>query len=332
VDSDGRPSAATAGVRRRVLLLIDVEPDERKPTPGVRDGWSGTRVALPVLQELRDVLARRTCAAVRFNWFLRLDPQIRDTWDRVDHVARVVPQLADVIAAHDDASGIHPHLWRWSAADRDWYNDLEDVSWMEHCLDTAIDGHRAIFGRAPEACRFGDRWRSDAAVAALRARGIRYDLSVEPGRPDERPLGDRRARGRLPDTHAEPRVPYRASSDDPARGPAAGLAATWIVPVTTSSPRWQPTHEPPFVVRASVSANLALSSLLVGPLLDRELARDDPAPLVLVLRSGDLASRRRRRNVERNAARLLAHPGVARSVFTTTPDAIGAFAACTGDR
>lgn len=327
LSAGGLQDDALAG-RRPVLLLIDVEPDARKPPPGTSDGWRGTREALRVLDELRDALERRTRRTVRFSWFLRLDPQIRDTWGRVDHAARAVPELPAAIAARGDATGIHPHLWRWSDADRDWYTDLEDVAWMEHCLDAAIDGHRAIFGHAPEACRFGDRWLSDDAVAALCARGIRYDLSVEPGRPAERPLGDRRARGLLPDTHAAPREPRRVAAPNALESPAAPAdAGTWIVPVTTSAPRWQPTHEAPFLVRASVSANLARSPLLVAPLLADELARDVASPLVVVLRSGDLATPRRRRNVARNAAHLLAHPGIARCAFTTTPLAMQSFAA-----
>lgn len=294
-----------------MLLVVDVEPDERKPRPGADDGFGGTRAALPLLEELRAALARRTGRAARLNWFLRIDPQIEQAWGRSDHVVRAVPELPDTIAARGDASGIHPHLWRWSDAHDDWLSDLDDADWMLRCLDTARDGYRAIFGHVPDACRFGDRWLSDAALAALHARGVAYDLTVEPGRPAERPYGDPHARGLLPDTHAVPRVPHRVRSEGP-----------WIVPVTTSAPRWQPTDAPPFVVRASVSANLGRSPLLIGPLLARELSRDVVEPLVIPLRSGDLASPRRRRHVERNAARLLSHPGLARCTFTTTAEAV----------
>ena len=98
-----------------------------------------------------------------------------------------------------DHAGIHPHLWRWNPATRDWFNDFDDETWLQECLDTAIAGYTLAFERPPEACRFGDRWRSDAAERAMRARGIRYDLSSEPGRPTEPPPGDRRPVGRLPE-------------------------------------------------------------------------------------------------------------------------------------
>lgn len=300
--------------RRPILLLIDVEPDLRAPARGDPGGWDGTRIALPLIRELRGALARKTGAPVVLNWFLRIDPQIEATWGRADHVRHAAPDLLADVATHGDYSGIHPHLWRWSDAARAWYGDLRDAAWMRHCLDTAIAGYGAIFGRAPEACRFGDRWSSDEARRCLAERGIRYELGTEPGRPQERPPGGLDARGTLPDTRSVPRVPFPA--------PDAAAAGLWVLPVTTSRPRWQPTRNPPFLVAASVSPNLGLEPLLVGPHLEEEIARDTTAPLVLVLRSGDLCSRRRRANFRRNARRLLAQPGLERCLLTTPPEAI----------
>ena len=67
--------------RRSALLLIDVEPDARK-TGGDDDGWEGCREAHAHLERLREGLAERTGAPARFAWFLRADPQIRETWGR----------------------------------------------------------------------------------------------------------------------------------------------------------------------------------------------------------------------------------------------------------
>jgi hypothetical protein len=117
----------------------------------------------------------------------------------------------------------------------------------------------------------------------------------------------------LPDTRGMPRVPFR---------PADADELPWIIPLTTSRPRWQPAWYPPFVVRASVSPNLGLSPLLVGPHLGRELARVTADPLLLVLRTGDLGQPRRLAHVRRNVARLLDHPGLARCELTTPPIAV----------
>jgi hypothetical protein len=305
---------------RCALLLIDVEPDARKTLPGSEDGWGGTRAALPLIADLRRRLAERTGAEVQLNWFLRMDPQIEMTWGRADWVRQAVPELLAMIAERGDYTGIHPHLWRWDATARTWYNDFEDAAWMRHCLDTATRAHEDVFGRRPEACRFGDHWSSAAAMHELRARGIRYDLSVEPGLRATLPPGDRGARGTLPDYRAAPRVPYRPACDDYLEPSAAG--DLWIVPLTTSPTRWVPTLQPPFVSWESVSPNLVLNPLLVRPLLARELARATAAPLVLVLRSGDLGHWRFRAQFRGNVARLLAHPDLARFEFTTPPVAI----------
>ena len=304
--------------RRCILLLIDVEPDARKPAPDSRDGWDGTRTALPLIEELRRLLQQRTSAPVVLNWFLRYDPQIEQTWGGLDEVRRLVPGLLEAITADHDYAGIHPHLWRWSPQTRDWYNDLQDETWMQRCLDTAIAAYAALFGRSPEACRFGDRWVSDATLRAMRARGIRYDLSPEPGRPTEPPPSDRRSIGTLPDTRSMPRVPFRPAPNG--SEPAEGLP--WILPLTTSRPRWLPAWYPPFIVRASVSPNLGLSPLLIVPHLERELSRATNDPLVLALRSGDLGHPRRLAHFRRNVACLLAQPVLQRCELTTPPVAI----------
>jgi len=310
--------------RRCLLLLIDVEPDVRQPGRDARDGWAGTRTALPLIEELRRRLEHRTSAPVALNWFLRCDPQVEQTWGGLDEVRRLVPGLVDAVATSGDHAGIHPHLWRWNPATRDWFNDFEDEAWLQECLDTAIAGYTSTFKRPPEACRFGDRWRSEPAERAMRARGIRYDLSSEPGRPMEPPPGDRRPVGRLPDTRTMPRTPFASSAGARAKETDATdpRDALWIMPLTTSRPRWQPAWYPPFVVRASVSPNLGLSPFLIVPHLRRELARATTDPLVLVLRSGDLRDRRRLGNFRRNVAALLEQPGLRRCELTTPPIAI----------
>ena len=305
------PREAAHSDRRGILWLIDVEPDARKPARGEPDGWRGTRIALPLIEDARRELKSRTGAPIAINWFFRFDPQIEETWGRADEALRIAPELVDRIASHGDYAGIHPHLWRWHAEQRDWFNDFDDA-WVERCLDTAITTYTSAFGRRPEACRFGDRWLSDGAIRAMAARGILYDLSMEPGRPAEPPLWDRLASGRLPDTRSAPRKPFQP----------AGTEGLWVLPLTTSAPRWQPVWYPPLVARASVNPNLGSWSRLVGPHLDREFARDTAEPFVMVLRTGDFRSPRRLAWFQRNIARILAHPALAGAEFTTPPVAI----------
>jgi hypothetical protein len=87
-----------------------------------------------------------TGARVQLNWFLRADPQIEHTWGRADWAAEACPRIIRAIVDHEDYSGIHPHLWRWSEARGEWFNDLSDPAWTRECLQTAIAGHTRIFG------------------------------------------------------------------------------------------------------------------------------------------------------------------------------------------
>ena len=309
--------------RRSALLLIDVEPDARK-TGGDDDGWEGCREAHAHLERLREGLAERTGAPARFAWFLRADPQIRETWGRADHVAEACPEILRAIDDHGDACGIHPHVWRWSQRLGGWFNDMGDPDWVAECLSTSIEAFRGMVGRAPDACRFGDRWLDQRAVDLMGESGIRYDLTIEPGLRDGSVGDDPHATGRLPDYRGAPRVPYR-----PAEGrflePAAGADATgalWMVPVTTTPAVWHISRRTPYLVRTSRSPNLSLDPSRLGPHLEAESARRTAAPLAVVFRAGDLAEPAYLANFLETTERWLGCAGVEGLEFTDPGTAV----------
>lgn len=294
---------------RPVLLLIDVEPDARHTEAG-DDGWRGCRAARDEFARLRDRFAEATGRPVRFNWFLRADPQIRDTWGRADHVAEACPDLVDAIVAAGDGTGIHPHLWRWSDARGAWFNDMADDAWLAECIGTAADAFRDIVGRPPESCRFGDRWIDDRAMRIVAEAGIRHDMTVEPGLPAADIHDDPHATGRLPDHRRAPRVPRRVDG---------GL---WLIPVTTTPLAWRVSRRPPFVVRDSRSPNLALWPDRIGPHLEAETARRTAIPLVVVFRAGDLADPGHAAAFRATTDRWVRAPGVERLEFTVPQEAV----------
>src|SRR5688572_12342318 len=184
--------------RRPIVLLIDLEPDARKTSSG-SDGWKSSEVALEHLERLRGELEVATGTAVQFNWFIRCDPQIEQTWGSAHHVADACPRAIRTIERQGDYTGIHVHLWRWDPTKSIWYNDLIDRQWMTECVDVSREAHATIFGVVPETCRFGDQFLSRAAVEIMRASGIRYDVTVEPGLPGGAIHDDPNAIGSLPD-------------------------------------------------------------------------------------------------------------------------------------
>ena len=309
--------------RRSVLFLIDVEPDARKTRSNL-GGWEGSESALDYLGEMRSKLEAATGVGVELNWFLRADPQIEQTWGRSDWAAEACPRIIRAIADHGDYCGIHPHLWRWNEKRGEWFNDLSDPSWTRECLQTAIAAYSRIFGRQPEACRFGDRWLNQNAVELMRELGIRYDLTVEPGMVDTPIHDDPHATGWLPDYRPAPREPYVPSRENflvPAKQPG-DATSLWMVPLTTSPPAWRAVRRRPYFLKASRSPNLVLSSSRVWPHIRTELERESNTPLSMVLRSGDLTNRGFLKNFLQTTGELVRHPMLGRCEFTNPAAAV----------
>lgn len=308
--------------RRAVVLLIDVEPDARKTT-GNSDGWKSSEVALDHLERLRGSLEAATGAPVQLNWFLRCDPQIRKSWGRADWVAQACPRIIRTIERTGDFAGVHVHLWKWSESRAGWYNDLSDSAWTAECLDTAIEAFAGILGHRPEASRFGDRWLSDDAVRLMRTRGIRLDVTVEPGLPGGAIHDDPHSIGTPPDFRSAPRHPWPASAANflyPDPHPPSD--AVWMLPLTTTRPALRLVRRAPWLMVASRPPNLSLASAYVWPHLRRELDRPTHLPLVMVFRSGDLANATFMRNFSRTTALLSRHPALSFCDFTNPADAI----------
>ena len=302
---------------RSILLLIDIEPDPRK-TRGTSGEWAGSQSALLHLEALRSKIEKCSGRRVLFNWFIRADPQIEKSWGRADWFTKACPQIVGTLKEHGDGCGIHPHLWRWDARRGEWFNDFNDPDWTAECLQTSIRAFEEVFGRPPDSCRFGDRWLDQNAVELMRACGIRYDLTIEPGVPDEPVFDDPHATGRLPDYRESPREPFRPSKNNflhPESGDANG-SALWMIPITTTAPVWHMLDRPPYLIKSSRSPNLALRSSYVWPHLRTQLSLITKLPLVIVCRTGDLANSRCLENFLQTTQQLVQHAALADCEFT----------------
>lgn len=316
-------------IGRFVVFAIDVEPDGRMDVRG--DRWQGAGVTLRELTGLRAGIEEVSQARVRFNWFLRFDAQIERTWGRFDWLRVYWPDLLPWLERHRDFTGIHTHFLRWHDRRGRWFSDFADEAWCADCLHGAIEGYRAAFGAGPAASRFGDRWLSNALVAQLRAEGVRYDLTLEPGRPDHPVPSDPLATAATPDYRRAPRVPYRPSATDflvPARHSAAESSSPslWLVPLTTTEPAdWGLVRRFPYLLRRSRPFNLVLNPQTLWTHLAREIDRQCAEPLVMVLRSGDLGNPRFLKNYRYVTSRLARHPGLAGCRFTGVDEALEHF-------
>ncbi len=271
---------------------------------------------------------RRNCetatqAPARFNWFFRSDPQVELAYGRRDHFFRAFPDLIASLERAADLAGIHPHFWRWDPRHSRWFNDFSE-DWQQECLAASIDGFRETFGHVPLASRGGDRWSSNAAIRCLRGAGLRYDLSIEPGIPSLPLWDDPYATAWLPDYRSAPRSPYRPSPGDYLTpDPSSTDRPFWMVPVTTSRETfWIRRRRYPFLCRASRALNLVMHPENTGRYIEQELDRTTPDPLVLVLRTGDLATPAYAEAFRSVAGRMLRHAALAACQFMRVDEAL----------
>jgi hypothetical protein len=306
--------------KRPILLLVDVEPDERHCTAG--DGWRGTRLVLEELERARALWRRITKEEVALNWFLRSDPQIETTWRCRNQIEIVFPRFVRHLRQGADFAGIHPHFWRWNPSQQRWHNDFAGAEWKEKCLRNAIDGFVQMLGYRPLASRFGDRWIDQTLVDLLLREGIRYDLTLEPGAPARRLFDD--TGSALPELPHEPLHPFRPQSTNflqprPAGTPGPDL---WMIPVSMTPPAWGLVRNVPPLRRFRRTCNLVLWPRLMQRFVASELASESKEPLVLVMRSGDLANPRYLSNFMAMIDLISKHPGLPGCRFTTVPDAL----------
>ena len=176
---------ARRGSEVPVVLCIDVEPDPRQVDRREARPWLGFERLLELLPALRRRLSDATGAPAAFTWFLRMDPQVAETWDSAAWVAEAHGDALAELAADGDELGLHTHLWRWQR--EKWISDHADPTWAEHCVTTGLDAFELAFDRACGVHRGGDHFLSGQILSCLEDRGVKIDLTVEAGEPPEAP-------------------------------------------------------------------------------------------------------------------------------------------------
>ena len=216
-----------------VILAIDVEPDPFLVDHDAREPWLGYEAFHPYLAKLRERFEDETGSPVHYSWFFRMDPQVAvaygsPTWP-VERYEKLVADSAD----RGDELAIHVHGYRWVEERHAWLEDLANQDWMDECLEMAVDAHRRAFGQPCTTVRFGNFWLSTASVNRAEQLGVRYDLTVEPGRPPFKWEAKGDSTGDLPEVYRVPRRPYEPARDDFRRAAPPGSRSLRIVPLTS---------------------------------------------------------------------------------------------------
>jgi peptidoglycan/xylan/chitin deacetylase (PgdA/CDA1 family) len=313
-----------------VLICIDAEPDARDVCLRGRVDWHGFEQTCGLFSEYRPQAERATGGPARFNWFLRMDPQIAAAYGSPGWAAsHYAAEFSRLFAAGDEL-GLHTHPWRWDEGLNRWVADFGDQAWVSHCVRVSFDTFEAAFGRRCVSFRFGDRWTNEETLQLVEELGAEFDLTMEPGRPATAPAlpaGDLFT-GAFPDYTRVPREPYRPSpSDFTVDGGTGGL---WVVPQSTGLlPAWPPARlyrRAVWRLRYGPRQYLPLSPGL-DPVSFRRLADDilygSPRPyLCLPLRSNDATHPDRAGAMRANLEALLAHPLAGRFSFATPVEAV----------
>ncbi len=237
-------------IRRRadvpIVLCIDVEPDPRVYDPSEPPPWLGFESLLREMPALRDRLESASGRRAKFCWFIRMDPQIEDTWGSASWVADVYGEALGKLAQSGDEIGLHSHTWRLDQRAGEWVADYRDAAWGKHCLETGLDAFEDVFGHSCQAHRAGDHFLTAPMLSVLSDRRVRVDLSLETGVEEMDGLGgpDERTDGTIPDYRGVPADPFRAtpasfpSPDSNGKGPL-------LVPLLSARARRPPFRRVP---------------------------------------------------------------------------------------
>lgn len=256
-----------------VVLCVDVEPDLRVVDRGNPQPWRGFERFAERVPALRERIAAIAGAPPVITWFLRMDPQVAETWGSPTWVAEAYGDALTELVASGDELGLHTHAWRWNEEAGTWVADFADPAWADHCLAMGLDAFQSAFGRACLAHRGGDRFLCGSMLSRLNQAGVKVDLTIEPGWPPGDPSGDGLSTGTLPDYR---RVPLRPYHSNPARFPAPDESS--------EGPLLIPLFSPP-ALRRRHRLPLPPDSGHFVSRLAFEMLRETPPVLALVLRS-----------------------------------------------
>lgn len=216
------------------IICIDVEPDERQVMRGLAPDWIGFEEMARCFTEFRPRLEEATRSPVSFSWFFRMDPQIEEIYGSSSWVFERYGEIIKQLERAGDELGLHTHAWRWDHDLSRWIADHGNQEWVEHCVHTSFQAYQSIFGRCCRSFRFGDHFMNTKTMNLLESLGVRFDLTVEPGRKAiSGQVPGELSTGSLPNYTAVPRRPYVPSSRDFRKPDPTARRGLLEIPLTT---------------------------------------------------------------------------------------------------
>jgi hypothetical protein len=314
-----------------VLVLIDVEPDgffvERTDT----SPWTGFERSVEVMDEVREVLARRTGRPAHFIWLVRADEQVAAIYGSAGWAFERYRREFETLRAAEDEIGVHVHAYRWDDRAGNWIEDYGNQDWVERCVRTGVGAFEERFGCPPAAFSTGMDWTNQATIRLVSGLAIRYEFSAILGR-EPQPFPPRDAyTGVAPDCSRIPARPYHPRADDFLSAGADGEDGPWLIPQSSRVARifpsfkrglWDLLHLQPIAPRCTRKLFLQDDPAEIQPAIADVLRSLERPYLTLAVRTDEYSRPNSTAIVRRNLERVLDHPDAGRFVFTRPDEAL----------
>jgi hypothetical protein len=312
-------------------MCIDLEPDERIVDRNERVPWKGVELSHQFFSRIRPALESVTGSSVHYSWFLRMDPQVAESYGSAACVVSNYSRCIEDFTRSGDEIGLHTHAWRWDKGHNSWVADHGNPGWVEYCIRLSFDSFREALGRNCSSFRFGDRWMSNEAMELIERLGARFDLTLEPGHVTTTfHTADELHTGSIPDYTEVPQFPYRPSKSDFRKPDPSRQHGLWTIPVSSG-----------YVVRPVGPLRRLYRMVFHGigeqrhpmtlgmwhdprdffVIMDRLLTTAGMPYLAFVVRS-DLPLRPMMKHMEDIFEGIMAHPWAGRFVFSTPKEAM----------
>jgi hypothetical protein len=315
-----------------IICCIDAEPDDFFINRNNRERWRGYEVAHQVFNQLRSPLTKATGSEPRFNWFLRMDGQIAETYGSAAWAAKhYAPLIADHSSCKDEI-GLHCHAYRWETLYNQWVIDHGNQAWIDYCLTLAFGEFKRSIGRDCQSFRFGDRWLNDSTIELIEKLGARFDLTVEP---DWRSLPTYHPHmpftGCLPDYQNVSKLPYRPKKNDFRKPDTDRKSGLYIIPISTGQPQYWVEKikslywklSAPEILKSRIfTLHLCLGLSYFSSITNHLLSNLEKPYLAIVIRTNHFLNPKELQRIKKNFDFLMSHPLAKKFVFTTPNEAL----------
>ena len=227
-----------AATKVPAIVCIDVEPDGFYIDRTKKLPWKGYEACFSFFSKLRPKLKKATGSPVHYSWFYRMDPQVAETYGSPDWAVVNYHLHVEELKKNGDEIGLHPHAWRWEKNRNNWIEDHSDQTWLNHCVDIALESYEQIFHQKCKSFRFGARFMNNEIVKLIEEKGIQFDLTLEPDyqSPASNTLEGRTFRkGEAINYSGVPRRPYYPSREDYKIVDAKKKQGLCMIPLTAGS-------------------------------------------------------------------------------------------------